>query len=759
MSDRSQWRVARASAGGRLLIGGRASTLGTATIRGDNSRLEVLDEVVVDTNGTLNIEEGGVVSAGGVGSFHAGGTANIRGSNSRLETVAELTVDFGHMNIQDGGVVDSGGIGIVDNGGSVIVGGVGSHWQVAGDLGVGRAGSTVRVNGGGLVTADRLFVVEDGSVEVIGDQSRVDISGDLFFSGNGNSSMTIAAGGIAKAQNSIIGDSTDAVGSAFVTAAGARFEVASDLTIGLAGKGFLRADDGGVITSKNASIGGLGSVVTIEDAGSRWTNSGTLQIGSQGSGSLVIRSGGVALFGGSTDIGHSGVGTLSVNGSGSLFDTASLSVGFSNTGNLTIENGGRVRSLDASIGVNSGVTGDITVDGNGSQWNNIGDLTFGNSTVSQLNINNNGLVAVGGTTFVNGQSTVSLNGGRFEFGTTDIDSFNQFGGTSGSVAGDINLTGYNHISTLTPPSVDNIDVSEVRMTNSGTIFGDGVSRIALVNTNAGELRTLSNQSARFGGIGSTNAGEINNFGGLVEFENDFLNKAEGFIGGRGQFIVGGGLANIGVMAFTAGDTDILGDVSNVDGGQIISSGSAITTFFDDVVHNGAEIRTAEGSQTVFLGEFSGAGSFTGVGDVFFEGDLRPGNSPDVVSFEGDVFFGGGALTHIEIAGLEMGDFDRLNIAGDLFVDGQLSVELIDGFTLRGGQEFLIADIGGSLLGRFNGLAEGDRVGRFDNRDLYISYSRGDGNDVVLFSGVPEPGSAMFLMVLGVGCVVRRRRQR
>ncbi len=101
------------------------------------------------------------------------------------------------------------------------------------------------------------------------------------------------------------------------------------------------------------------------------------------------------------------------------------------------------------------------------------------------------------------------------------------------------------------------------------------------------------------------------------------------------------------MAFS-GKTHILGDVVNDTGGQIVTSGGATTTIFDDVKHNGDEIRTSSDSRTVTFSQASGAGPYTGDGTVYFEGDLRPGNSPGTVSFDGNVVLGTTSTTQIEL---------------------------------------------------------------------------------------------------------------
>ena len=104
-----------------------------------------------------------------------------------------------------------------------------------------------------------------------------------------------------------------------------------------------------------------------------------------------------------------------------------------------------------------------------------------------------------------------------------------------------------------------------------------------------------------------------------------------------------------------------------------------------------------------------------------------------------------------------GEYDKLLIAGNFLLDGSLDVSLLDDFTLDFNQEFLIADITGSRTGLFNGLSEGDQVGNYGGIDLFISYGAGNGNDISLFTSVPEPGTVGLLGCLMMGLAMRRRR--
>ncbi|MGY8750121.1 MAG: PEP-CTERM sorting domain-containing protein [Pirellulales bacterium] len=167
------------------------------------------------------------------------------------------------------------------------------------------------------------------------------------------------------------------------------------------------------------------------------------------------------------------------------------------------------------------------------------------------------------------------------------------------------------------------------------------------------------------------------------------------------------------------------------------------------------VEIASDSYGVFFGSYNGGSN--GLGTVQAFGDLRPGNSPGIVSFGGDLELGFSTSTYIELGGLFAGEFDQLLVAGDFLLNGSLDVSLIDGFTLDFNQEFWIVDIDGTRSGFFNGFGEGDVVGNYDGMDLVISYSAGNGNDISFFTAVPEPGTAGLLGCLMLGLMSHRRR--
>ena len=461
--------------------------------------------------------------------------------------------------------------------------------------------------------------------------------------------------------HSVICSYSSSTGMATVTGASSWWNNSSNLYVGFSGNGTLNVEVGGVVSNTYGKIGySLGStgVATVTGANSQWNNSSDLYVGNSGTGTLNVEAGGaVSNTNGYIGRDEDSTGEATVTGSGSQWNNSSiLHVGRLGSGTLDIEAGGVVSNTSGYIGNVSESTGIATVTGSGSQWNNSGNLSVGYEGNGTLNIADDSVVTVDGTTSIGATGTVNLTGGRFEFGQTTLTEFSSINAASGSLAGNLNHAGYTNVATLTALQNSTVDLTDVTLTNSGVLYGDASFGNTLINIADGEVETMAGERMRFGGAGNTNAGELNNFGGQIRFDQDLTNAADGFIGGRGQFVADGGWINQGVMAFS-GTTDILGDVVNDVGGQIITLGGTTTTIFDDLSHNGQEIRTGVGSRTVVFGQASGAGAYNDVGIVEFVHVFSPGNSPGAVSFGGDVVLGPTSTTQIEL----VGPFEAMNM--------------------------------------------------------------------------------------------------
>ncbi|GAG11431.1 unnamed protein product, partial [marine sediment metagenome] len=172
-----------------------------------------------------------------------------------------------------------------------------------------------------------------------------------------------------------------------------------ELFVGVSGSGDLTISNGGLVENTVGYIGtfpgSTGSTVTVDGAGSTWTNSGDLVVGYYGSGELK----------------------------------------------LTISNGGHVGSHHGSIARYAGSSGDVTVDGPGSSWTNSGSLYVGGSESSaggagELTVSNGGTVNVADTLKVWPTGTVELLGSQINTGSFIVEPGGTFTHTAGTLTVD-----------------------------------------------------------------------------------------------------------------------------------------------------------------------------------------------------------------------------------------------------------------------------------------------------------------------------------
>jgi hypothetical protein len=167
-----------------------------------------------------------------------------------------------------------------------------------------------------------------------------------------------------------------------------------------------------------------------------------------------------------------------------------------------------------------------------------------------------------------------------------------------------------------------------------------------------------------------------------------------------------------------------------------------------------------GSTLVALGNLSGSGNFSGNGSVEVFAEINPGNSPGTVTFDVDTILASNATLRIELGGLVAGtEYDQVIAARNLTLNGSLTVDLWNGFTLEDGYDFTIVRAIGDVSGRFSGLDEGGLVGTFGEQNLLITYFGGAGNDVVLFTQpIPEP-STWVLIIGAIALLMLRMRSK
>lgn len=738
-------------------------------------------DVGFENAATLQIENGGQVSTNG----------------GRLGVIAGST---GTANITDAtSIWNNSGTGVF----------------VVGQSGHGILNLT---NGGDMTSKSAVLASQadgQGTVTVNGVGSTWTISNGIFLGDEGQGAMTISNGAevIATANAFIrVGVGADAVGSLTLTGGGSKISGAagSSLNIGFGGQGALDIRQGATANVVNGSIGstatGIGSAV-VRNAGSQWNVAETLDVGRAGEGSLLIQNSAKTTAKNlqiGRDFGSKGTVTLS-GASSSLEVVQNASVG-----GTSVAEGGA-----ATLNINSGATatignqltlwsqGEVNLNGGtlklGSLNDQSGQFNWNSGTVqfTQNTILNNGLLnalvgtahslengqtleAAAGNALIVGNTNFAVDGGKVQttdftnVGATAINkgSLNASGQFLNDVQGTFVLQNLGQAS-FAGSVINNgsfIMASSAAkssgglFTNNGSLSGYGRLQHQLQNNGTLAVNAGSHLINDNGALTSTNANIIQMGGGRLEVTGALSNSSGAFITGHGVMATSAanpgdlGLLNRGVMAFSGGDMDVYGDVRNLSGGRIMTSGNSTTTFWDDVDHNGTEIRTALGSSTVFFGSVSGAGPFTGLGSVFFEGDLKPGNSPADVLFEGDLYLSHTATLNMEIGGLlEGAEFDQLSVLGDVSLDGLLSLTLINGFDPVFGDSFMLIENRGmnALIGQFVGLDQGATLWA-GSQQFSVDYYGGSGNDFVI-TAVPEPSSALLVAaVFGWMSLFRRR---
>lgn len=553
---------------------------------------------------------------------------------------------------------------------------------------------------------------------------------------------------------------------------------AEEIHVGYGGTGSLYVSGGshiesGGTTSYFGKTGGIGETssgyVSIDGADSRWDMSSSLQMAH----SLTeVKNGGAFKFR-DGDLYYS---DLRVSGVGSQSSTGDLRIGYGSL--LTIDGGAKVYSGSGKIESSTPDTlVGVHVTGSDSRWEIGSDLSFvgpdggkllveEGGTVfarylnlatqgSSIMVRNGGELIVGFDSYINQGTELVVDGGHFDFSRTSLRDYRRITKIAGSLAGDVTIDGTRNTlgAFVNDFRSSSIDLRRVRLSNSGLLIGSGEIDAGLHNSIDGHVRLGANELMLFDGIQSTNEGRISNLGGTLEFGGVMYNHGQ--IVGRGTFSASNWVNEKSISL--SGTSDVFGDVYNFDGGLVVTSANATTTFYDSVINDG-EIRTSGNGNTVIFGGYAGEGRFTGTGNVFLEGDVSIGNSPAEVIIEGSLVLGSNSQTLIELGGLNTGEFDKFKIAGDFNILGSLSVALLDDFELGSNLSFLIADIGGNRMGTFQGLGEGDLVGQFSGRDLFITYTAGNGNDVALFTAVPEPSAFLLCLLPTLGLAAMRRRR-
>ena len=835
-------------------VGNTAGSTGTVNVDGADSQWANSSDLVFGDSGsgTVNITAGGRIqnangfvgrSAGGAGLVH------VDGVNSQWINSGELNVGYntsGTLNITAGGRVQNtiGNVGANGGGtGEVTVDGANSQWMNSDRLRVGEFGlGTLSITAGGRVQNTIGSIGANGggigTATVSGANSQWINSDRLVVGDGGRGTLNITAGGHVESLDGSVGLNAGHTGTVTVDGANSQWINSGRLVVGEYGIGTLDISAGGFVQSSDGRIGtntGSTGTVSVGGTGSTWTNTAAdLVIGSVAYGTLNINAGGTVNVANTLKLTSNGIVYLN----GGQLNILAIDL----AGNTFHFNAGALRFTANAL------LDDLTLDRIFGPEHTIVPLQHmvvaGTPTIQTLLVLDGGTFSAGsllpGSPLLFTSGTFNLTSDNFTIGaaglfgdtltlanrnvnvtnTTTIQSGARLLLQGGSFSSGTALANQGVIDLQNPLS----QISGGTLTNSATLRGSGSVLNNVQNNLTGKIQTTAGDRLTFGGT-VTNAGSISLVGGEVQFDAAVTNSAStGAIFARdailrfGSGLVSNGLTNHGSLAVTFGTSDVFGDIANSATGQIVVSGGAQATFYDDIVQNGTFRVSKVGTTTsvaVVLGAFSGSGGSTGGGDIFFEGDLRPGNSPAIVTFGNNVSLGSAARLAIELAGTTPGaQYDQVHVLGQVSLGGTLEADLINGFTPALGDQFTVltfgsrsgdfssyagSDVGGNLILRHSFTAnsldltarpaiDGDinldgTVNIFDINSVSLNWNtagpQGDANgdgivdifDVNLISGnwtptgggatvVPEPSAIVLALVAAIGCLVGRvSRQR
>ena len=506
-------------------------------------------------------------------SLHSGGQLDI-GSNGELLNktgyIGEIAGPTSIVTVMGGSWTNHGGL---------YVGGSSSLPGGAGELNV-SIGGTVNAFGTLKLWSGGLLDLSDGHVTATSFDNTV--GGTFFFTGG---QLTVDSGAFNPGTTTLILDGAGNPTLNLDNGAGASFT--NDVTVGNSQNATLNANNGGQISNSTGYIGRqIGSIgtVTVQDACSSWTNSGSLYVG--GSDTASGGAGELNVIDGSVDV----TGTLKMWSGGSL----NLSGGHVTTASLDNSAGGILAFTGGTLTVDGGTfdpgTPEPTLDG------------VGNPTLNLIN---------GATASAANPLTV----GNFENATLNVSSASQIDSDYSLIA-------------LQDGSAGAVTVNAATWTNGGSLtvghLGDG----ELTITNGGLVTTMFSWIAR----NSDATGQVTVDGGTWTHSHSLVVGEEGdgslIITNGGQVIdnstevgwLSGSTGEVTVDGGTWDNSSFMhigyngsGVVNIINGGQVTSIDSGIAWFAGSIgsVTVGGSGSSWTNTRDLFIGGRSGLAGGTG----------------------------------------------------------------------------------------------------------------------------------------------------
>jgi T5SS/PEP-CTERM-associated repeat protein len=245
--------------------------------------------------------------------------------------------------------------------------------------------------------------------------------------------LEVSSGGQLRSQAGQVG--VDNAGQVIVGHAGAKWEVAGDLEVGVDDFAVLTVDDQADVQTMNAYVGrregANATVYVLRNALCRVEKE--MAIAEHGAAAMVLQSGGrVVLQGGRLDLASMPTGSarLSIELPGSILSASNslADIGARGEAGVQVLGGGQFHTGPARLGVEANSLGHVFVAGAGSRWTVEGELRAGIGGEARLKVDDHGEVVVNGPLFlgpgaaIEGEGTISatefIHGGTFSPGSS-----------------------------------------------------------------------------------------------------------------------------------------------------------------------------------------------------------------------------------------------------------------------------------------------------------------------------------------------------
>lgn len=454
--------------------------------------------------------------------------------------------------------------------------------------------------------------------------------------------------------------------------------------------------------------------MAVTGAGSTWSNSGTINVGATGAGSMTVQSGG-AVTSGEGHIGRwtGSTGSVLVSGVGSSWSsTDGIHLGYAGRGMLTIQNGATVTSSRGTIGGFENGRGSASVSGAGSQWNMTGDMHVGERARGLLEISAGGTLTnhngrVGGSVTVRDETSAWHNSGELFIGDAAGATVSVFDGAALFSAGAVVDAG----------STARIRGGESRWGNAGDLH---VMELSHVLVEYGSLTSEDIRVGRGSELAVTGAGAklaVNDLLHVGHYRQASF-WAEGDsristgrinVGDESSITIRGGVQwdNAGYTAVSgSGSFFDIDHSSRLNTGQLSVWNNAMVNLRGGVLDlRGEDVVLSDGAFTFTSGTLRNVGVFRG--DLEQQGGLlQVGEGPGVMSVEYYSLTSGALeLELFGTGGVAGVDHDQLEITNNASVYGRLNILMAEGLVPQEHDEFQIFKVRSpwSLDGRFGNI--------------------------------------------------------